>query len=420
MKKVMLATALLLGLTPAGANAADLGHQTLGSNDGWGAYSTGTTGGSKASSSNVYTVSNRNQLVSALGKDTNTTPKIIYIKGTIDMNVDDNLKPLGLNDYKDPEYDLDKYLKAYDPSTWGKKEPSGTLEEARARSQKNQKARVMVDIPANTTIVGSGTNAKIVGGNFQIKSDNVIIRNIEFQDAYDYFPQWDPTDGSSGNWNSQYDNITINGGTHIWIDHCTFNDGSRPDSTSPKYFGRKYQHHDGQTDVSNGANYITMSYNYYHDHDKSSIFGSSDSKTSDEGKLKITLHHNHYKNIVQRAPRVRFGQVHVYNNYYEGSTSSSDYAFSYAWGIGKSSKIYAQNNVIDVPGLPAAKTISVFSGGTALYDSGTLLNGTQISASAANGLSSSVGWTPSLHGTIDASANVKSNVISQAGAGKLN
>lgn len=399
MKKVMLATALLLGLTPAGANAADLGHQTLGSNDGWGAYSTGTTGGSKASSSHVYTVSNRNQLVSALGKDTNTTPKIIYIKGTIDMNVDDNLKPLGLNDYKDPEYDLDKYLKAYDPSTWGKKEPSGTLEEARARSQKNQKARVMVDIPANTTIVGSGTNAKIVGGNFQIKSDNVIIRNIEFQDAYDYFPQWDPTDGSSGNWNSQYDNITINGGTHIWIDHCTFNDGSRPDSTSPKYFGRKYQHHDGQTDASNGANYITMSYNYYHDHDKSSIFGSSDSKTSDDGKLKITLHHNRYKNIVQRAPRVRFGQVHVYNNYYEGSTSSSDYAFSYAWGIGKSSKIYAQNNVIDVPGLSAAKTISVFSGGTALYDSGTLLNGTQINASAANGLSSSVGWTPSLHGT---------------------
>ncbi|QNK37546.1 pectate lyase [Bacillus subtilis] len=420
MKKVMLATALFLGLTPAGVNAADLGHQTLGSNDGWGAYSTGTTGGSKASSSNVYTVSNRNQLVSALGKETNTTPKIIYIKGTIDMNVDDNLKPLGLNDYKDPEYDLDKYLKAYDPSTWGKKEPSGTQEEARARSQKNQKARVMMDIPANTTIVGSGTNAKVVGGNFQIKSDNVIIRNIEFQDAYDYFPQWDPTDGSSGNWNSQYDNITINGGTHIWIDHCTFNDGSRPDSTSPKYYGRKYQHHDGQTDASNGANYITMSYNYYHDHDKSSIFGSSDSKTSDDGKLKITLHHNRYKNIVQRAPRVRFGQVHVYNNYYEGSTSSSSYPFSYAWGIGKSSKIYAQNNVIDVPGLSAAKTISVFSGGTALYDSGTLLNGTQINASAANGLSSSVGWTPSLHGSIDASANVKSNVINQAGAGKLN
>nr|AGS49221.1 PelB [uncultured bacterium] len=420
MKKVMLATALFLGLTPAGANAADLGHQTLGSNDGWGAYSTGTTGGSKASSSNVYTVSNRNQLVSALGKETNTTPKIIYIKGTIDMNMDDTLKPLGPNDYQDPEYDLDKYLKAYDPSTWGKKEPSGTQEEERSRSQQNQIARVMVDIPANTTIVGSGTNANVVGRNVQIKSDNVIIRNIEFQHAYDYFPWWDPTDGSSGNWNSQYDNITINGGTHIWIDHCTFNDGSRPHSNSPKLYGRKYQHHDGQTDASNGANYITMSYNYYHDHEKSSIFGSSDSTTSADGKLKITLHHNRYKNIVQRAPRVRFGQVHVYNNYYEGSTSSSSYPFRYAWRIGKSSYIYAQNNVMDVTGLSVAKTISAFSRGTALYDSGTLLNGTQINASAANRLSCCVGWKPSLHGSIDASANVKSNVINQAGAGKLN
>lgn len=93
----------------------------------------------------------------------------------------------------------------------------------------------MVDIPSNTTIIGSGSNAKVTGGNFNIKNgvDNVIIRNIEFQDAYDYFPQWDPTDGSSGNWNSEYDNITINGATHIWIDHCTFNDGSNPDSGFP-------------------------------------------------------------------------------------------------------------------------------------------------------------------------------------------
>lgn len=278
----------------------------------------------------MYTVSNRNQLVSALGKDTNTTPKIIYIKGTIDMNVDDNLKPLGLNDYKDPEYDLNKYLKAYDPSTWGKRAFRNTRRSQSTLSEK-PKARVMLDIPANTTIVGSGTNAKIVGGNFQIKSDNVIIRNLEFQDAYDYFPQWDPTDGSSGNWNSQYDNITINGGTHVWIDHCTFNDGSRPDSTSPKYFGREYQHHDGQTDASNGANYITMSYNYYHDHDKSSIFGSSDSKTSDDGKLKITLHHNHYKISSSAHRESALDKCTYTTTIMKAKTSSSGYAFSYAW-----------------------------------------------------------------------------------------
>lgn len=57
--------------------------------------------------------------------------KIIYIKGMIDMNVDDNLKLFGLNDYKDLEYDLDKYLKVYDFSIWGKKELLGILEEVR-------------------------------------------------------------------------------------------------------------------------------------------------------------------------------------------------------------------------------------------------------------------------------------------------
>lgn len=278
----------------------------------------------------------------------------------------------------------------------------------------------MVDIPSNTTIIGSGSNAKVTGGNFNIKNgvDNVIIRNIEFQDAYDYFPQWDPTDGSSGNWNSEYDNITINGATHIWIDHCTFNDGSNPDSGFPYYYGRKYQHHDGQTDIANGANYITLSYNKYHDHDKGSVIGNSDSKTSDEGKLKVTIHHNYYQNIVQRAPRVRYGQVHIYNNFYAGSKSAA-YPFSYAWGAGHASKIYAQNNVFEVPGLAADKVISVFSGGKALHEDGTLLNGASINASAANGLSQSVGWTPSLHGSIGSSSNVKSDVISKAGSGIL-
>ncbi|QWQ29139.1 pectate lyase [Bacillus sp. JNUCC-22] len=420
MKKMLFMLAVCLCMIPADVYAADLGRQTLGTNDGWGAASGGTIGGAKASSSNVYTVSNRQQLVSALGGSANSTPKIIYIQGTINMNTDDRNKTLGFNDYKDPAYDPNAYLKAYDPDKWGKKAPSGTQENARQRSQKNQKARVVVDIPSNTTIIGSGSNAKVTGGNFNIKNgvDNVIIRNIEFQDAYDYFPQWDPTDGSSGNWNSEYDNITINGATHIWIDHCTFNDGSNPDSGFPYYYGRKYQHHDGQTDIANGANYITLSYNKYHDHDKGSVIGNSDSKTSDEGKLKVTIHHNYYQNIVQRAPRVRYGQVHIYNNFYAGSKSAA-YPFSYAWGAGHASKIYAQNNVFEVPGLAADKVISVFSGGKALHEDGTLLNGAAINASAANRLSQSVGWTPSLHGSIGSSSNVKSDVISKAGSGIL-
>lgn len=121
MKKMLFMLAVCLCMIPAGVHAADLGRQTLGTNDGWGAASGGTTGGAKASSSNVYTVSNRQQLVSALGGSANSTPKIIYIQGTINMNTDDRNKTLGFNDYKDPAYDPNAYLKAYDPDKWGKK-----------------------------------------------------------------------------------------------------------------------------------------------------------------------------------------------------------------------------------------------------------------------------------------------------------
>ncbi|KAF6583207.1 pectate lyase, partial [Paenibacillus sp. EKM208P] len=68
--------------------ASDIGKETLGSKNGWAAFSTGTTGGAAATTSNIFTVTNRKQLVDALGKSSNTAPKIIYVKGTINANVD--------------------------------------------------------------------------------------------------------------------------------------------------------------------------------------------------------------------------------------------------------------------------------------------------------------------------------------------
>jgi len=35
----------------------------------------------------------------------------------------------------------------------------------------------------------------------------------------------------------------------------------------------------------------------------------------------VTFHHNRFSNVTERAPRVRFGRVHVFNNYYEGDRS---------------------------------------------------------------------------------------------------
>jgi len=43
------------------------------------------------------------------------------------------------------------------------------------------------------------------------------------------------------------------------------------------------------------------------------ILGSSDTDNFDR---KVTFHHNWYRNIKSRLPLNRFGNAHVYNNYY--------------------------------------------------------------------------------------------------------
>ena len=55
----------------------------------------------------------------------------------------------------------------------------------------------------------------------------------------------------------------------------------------------------------------------------------------------MTLHHNVFDGIGQRAPRVRFGQVHLYNNYYDVRSTPS---YRYSWGVGIESAIYAEEN----------------------------------------------------------------------------
>lgn len=78
--------------------------------------------------------------------------------------------------------------------------------------------------------------------------DNVIVRNLTFAAAEDCFPQADPTDGDDGNWNSNYDSVSLRGATHVWADHNTFTDAPHFDSANPKHFGREYQIHDGALD----------------------------------------------------------------------------------------------------------------------------------------------------------------------------
>src|SRR2546428_95349 len=356
--------------TAPSASPRDTGRETLAANDGWASATTGTSGGAKADAARVKTVADRQQLVAALGDPTDAAAKIVYVKATTDGNVDEPNKPVRCDDYVPSGYTLDAYLKAFDPAVWGSTQrPSGALEEARVASQKKPAARVQVKVSANTTIVGVG-GARLVGLNLVLDQvDNVIIRDLTFIDAYDCFPQWDPTDGSQGNWNSQYDNISLNGATHVWIDHNAFGDGEHPDAKQPTYLGRPYQSHDGALDIAKASDMVTVSWNRFADHDKVMLIGSSDTATADAGKLNVTIHHNGFSGVGQRTPRVRFGKVDVYDNLYEIPNAAG---YTYSWGVGIEGKLYAENNVARLgAGVAPDRFIRAF-GGKSIRATGTL------------------------------------------------
>lgn len=393
--------------------------------DGWAAAEGGTRGGADAIAQFQFDVHTRAELVAAL-QHAGSQPKIVRVHGRIDLSVDDGNRPLQAADYRDPVFDFEAYLQAYAPATWGKKPLTGPLEEARLRSAANQAARVVVRLPSNTTLEGVGRDALLEHGMLLLdKVDNVVVRNLHFADAFDYFPAWDPKDNANGEWNSEYDNISLRGATHVWIDHCSFSDGERPDHTARTALGRPMQHHDGLLDITQQSNFVTVSYNHFKEHEKTSLVGSSDAQTLDAGKLKVTFHHNLWERTKERTPRVRYGQVHVYNNLYVAGTGIP-YPYGYSLGIGVQSQVFSENNVWETgPAVPARALTKLWKG-TAFFDRGSLHNGRPVDLlaglRAANPgalVSGDVGWVPAWHGPIDASADVARMVRASAGAGRL-
>ncbi|MDQ0602785.1 pectate lyase [Streptomyces canus] len=418
-------TALVLTVTGPGAQASDrdVARQSLPAGDGWGSYGTGTTGGAAADAAHVYTVSTWAEFKAALAAG-GDAPKIIKVKGTIDAVSE------GCDAFAAAGYDFDAYLAKYAPETWGldtdlSAEPDDSPEGLRRTSAANQDKAIKANVPSNTTIIGIGRNAGIKGASLQIKAvDNVIIRNLAFESPIDCFPQWDPTDGAKGNWNSEYDTAVVYGSTHVWMDHNTFTDGSHPDSAAPTYFGMLYQQHDGELDIVRGSNYVTASWNVFTEHDKTILIGNSDSESTavgDRGKLKVTFHHNQFSDLVERAPRVRFGQVDSYNNHF---VANEDYAYSF--GIGKESQLVAEHNAFTLPeGVSAAKVLKRWnvSPVTAAdnYVNGRLtdLIAVHNAEIPAETLQSGAGWTPTLRTKIDPVKKVPGIVGRGAGAGRV-
>ena len=146
---------------------------------------------------------------------------------------------------------------------------------------------------SDTSIIGLDSESGLEGTGLYIKEvSNVIVQNMAISKVI----------ADNG------DAIGIQEATNVWIDHC--------DLSSDLDHDKDY--YDGLLDITHASDYVTVSNTYLHDHWKASLVGHSDSNgDEDTGHLTVTYANNYWHNINSRGPSVRFGKVHIFNNYYE-------------------------------------------------------------------------------------------------------
>jgi pectate lyase len=165
---------------------------------------------------------------------------------------------------------------------------------------------------------------------------------------------------------------------------------------------------------------VTVERNQFTNHDKTMLIGSSD--TDSVGKLRVSIHHNVWKGIVQRAPLTRIGQVHIYNNYFD-TTTVNGYAPLYSINSRAKAQVVAEDNYWKVP--TGGKISKLLSGdGTgSIAGGGNLVNGTSTDLVAAYNdanskkLKTTVNWTPALTAGLQSSAkNLPTELATTTGA----
>jgi len=154
------------------------------------------------------------------------------------------------------------------------------------------------------TLVGADGSAANFGIHIASSSSNIIIRNMVFGLL--------PGGGDS-------DAISIEGmsggvPTNLWIDH------NELFSSMVECAGAGDTAFDGLIDLKKGAEKVTVSYNYLHDHHKASLNGYTDDDTA---VRHITYHHNIFDNVGSRTPLQRGGYSHLFNNYIHQVTASA-------------------------------------------------------------------------------------------------
>lgn len=307
---------------------------------GWASQNGGTTGGGEAAATVVSTYATLKAAIQ------NTAVKVIQVNGTITI-------------------------------------PSG--------------GRISFQDQTGKTIFGSA-GAKLVSADqtkdnsgilYVKRCNNIIIRNLIFEGpgAYD-------VDG--------WDNVTIDACNNVWVDHSEFRDGV-----------------DGNFDIKNIADYITVSYCKFSylkppkaggpggsdDHRFSDLIGSGDGATADRGRLRVTFARCWWaQGCVARMPRVRFGKVHIVNNYFSSTVSKS------CVQAGFEADLLIEANVFENVKVPVDL---MANNSTAVQVKNNVFTSVTGNTSG-NGVNA---FTPPYNISILAGSAVKSNVTGSAGAG---
>lgn len=265
---------MLLSVVTASAHGLSLYDQNM--PFGWGSVETAITG---SSDENPIIVTTLEELKAALDKNSKTVRKTIYIKGVITV--------------------------------------SGQF------AIKDQENKTIYGLPGSAIVNTTHSGNKAESGILQLtRCKNMILRNLTFKGAGAY-----DIDGN--------DNLTLYECSHLWIDHCDFQDGV-----------------DGNLDCSNGSDFITVTWCRFHylidpwsggsggsnDHRFTNLWGSSDTAKKDPGHLNTTFANCWWdEGCKERMPRIRFGKVHILNCLYSSSVAN------YCVGAGYQSNAYVEN-----------------------------------------------------------------------------
>lgn len=169
----------------------------------------------------------------------------------------------------------------------------------------------VIRVASDKTLEGVGSNVKLLGANLYLQDvHNVIIRNLTIEDV-------NPGLIEAG------DGISMNNTSHIWIDHVRFNLIS-----------------DGHIDMYDSRN-VTLSWNRFKG-ENPAVCGGKHHYTQLISNSQVTLHHNDWRNISGRNPKIDGAQsrVHLFNNFWKNVTY-------FSIGVGSGAQARVEGNYFE-------------------------------------------------------------------------